>query len=103
MSQTPRRGEAMRFGVHYLNTYIPELDGSAPELYRHLTEQIQEAGALGFPAAGVTEPPFPRYGGMTSYPPVFLANVAARTSRIHLGVAISVLPLNDPLRNAEAY
>src|SRR5205823_8709856 len=24
-------------------------------------------------------------------------------SRIHLGVAISVLPLNDPLRNAEAY
>jgi len=40
---------------------------------------------------------------MISYPPLFLANVAARRSRIHLGVAISVLPLNDPLRNAEAY
>jgi alkanesulfonate monooxygenase SsuD/methylene tetrahydromethanopterin reductase-like flavin-dependent oxidoreductase (luciferase family) len=93
----------MRFGVHYLNTYLPELDGSVPELYRHLTQQIQEAEALGFHDAWVTEHHYHPYGGLISHPPVFLASVAGVTSRIHLGVAINVLPLNHPLRNAEAY
>jgi alkanesulfonate monooxygenase SsuD/methylene tetrahydromethanopterin reductase-like flavin-dependent oxidoreductase (luciferase family) len=34
---------------------------------------------------------------------VFLAALAGATSRIHLGVAISVLPLRHPLYNAESY
>jgi natural product biosynthesis luciferase-like monooxygenase protein len=93
----------MRFGVHYLNTYIPELDGSVPELYRILFAQVQEAEALGFHDAWVTEHHFHEYGGMISQPPVFLSALAMATSRIHLGVAISVLPLHEPLQNAEAY
>ena len=41
----------MRFGVHYLNTYIPELEGSIAQVYRNLIEQIQDAKALRrFPA-----------------------------------------------------
>ena len=32
----------MRFGLHYLNTYVPEADGPVPQLYGHLTEQIYD-------------------------------------------------------------
>jgi alkanesulfonate monooxygenase SsuD/methylene tetrahydromethanopterin reductase-like flavin-dependent oxidoreductase (luciferase family) len=93
----------MRFGVHYLTTYLPELDGSVPQFYRHLFEQVQEAEKLGFDDAWVTEHHYNHYGGLISQPPVFLAALARETSRIHLGVAICVLPLNNPLQNAEAY
>src|SRR5947207_11011573 len=93
----------MRFGVHYLVTYFPELDGPVPLLYRHLFEQIQAAEALGFDDAWVTEHHFHEFGGLIPDPPVFLAALAGATSRIHLGVAISVLPLRHPLYNAEAY
>jgi natural product biosynthesis luciferase-like monooxygenase protein len=93
----------MRFGVHYLTTYFPELDGSAPQLYRRVFEQIQEAETLGFDDAWVTEHHFHRFGGLIPHPPTFLASLAAATSRIRLGVAISVVPLHDPLANAEAY
>ncbi len=93
----------MRFGVHYLNTYVPELDGPVPDLYRHLFEQIQTAEKLGFDDAWVTEHHFHEAGGLISHPPVFLGALAGATSRIHLGVAISVLPLHNPLLNAEAY
>lgn len=40
------------------------------------------------------------HGGLPS-PWTFLANVAARTTRIRLATAITVLPLEDPLRLAE--
>jgi alkanesulfonate monooxygenase SsuD/methylene tetrahydromethanopterin reductase-like flavin-dependent oxidoreductase (luciferase family) len=43
------------------------------------------------------------FGGLIPDPPVFLAALARATSRIHLGVAISVLPLHHPLQNAESY
>ena len=93
----------MRFGVHYLNTYVPALDGPVSVLYRRLIEQVREAEALGFDDAWVTEHHFHEFGGLISQPPVFLTALAGATSRIHLGVAISVLPLHNPLQNAEAY
>jgi natural product biosynthesis luciferase-like monooxygenase protein len=93
----------MRFGVHYLNTYVPELDGPVPQVYQNLFAQIREAEALGFDDAWVTEHHFHEFGGHIPDPPVFLAALAATTSRIHLGVAISVLALHHPLHNAEAY
>ncbi len=93
----------MRFGVHYLNTYFPALDGSVPQVYRHLIAQVQEAEALGFTDVWVTEHHFHEFGGLIPAPPVFLTALAAATQRIRLGVAISVLPLHHPLHNAEAY
>lgn len=93
----------MRFGVHYLNTYFPALDGPVPQVYRHLIAQVQEAEALGFTDVWVTEHHFHEFGGLIPAPPVFLTALAAATQRIRLGVAISVLPLHHPLHNAEAY
>ena len=93
----------MRFGVHHLNTYFPELDGTQSAMYRHLFEQVQLAEEVGFDDVWFTEHHFHEFGGLIPDPPVFLAALAGVTSRIHLGVAISVLPLNEPLQNAESY
>jgi natural product biosynthesis luciferase-like monooxygenase protein len=93
----------MRFGAHYLPTYIPELDGTPAEFYRRMFEQMELLDAVGFDDIWVTEHHFNEYGGMISNPPTFLAAVARTTQRAHLGVAISVLPFHNPLLIAEAY
>ena len=38
----------MKFGAHFLPTYMPELDGPVTEFYRRLYEQIKELEKLGF-------------------------------------------------------
>lgn len=93
----------MRFGAHYLNTYVPELDGSVPQLYQNLLAQFDELEALGYDDAWVTEHHFHEYGGLISDPPVFLAAAARTTKRIHLGIAVSVLPFHNPVQVAEGY
>jgi natural product biosynthesis luciferase-like monooxygenase protein len=93
----------MKFGAHYLPTYIPELDGPVTEFYRRMFEQIEELDRLGFDHVWVTEHHFGDYGGAIPHPPTFLAAVARTTKRIRLGVAINVLPLHNPLEVAESY
>jgi len=93
----------MRFGAHYLNTYVPELDGPTELMYDHLFEQFAELDRLGYTDAWVTEHHFDEYGGLISNPPTFLAAAARTTQQLHLGVAVSVLPLHNPLQIAEAY
>jgi alkanesulfonate monooxygenase SsuD/methylene tetrahydromethanopterin reductase-like flavin-dependent oxidoreductase (luciferase family) len=93
----------MKFGAHYLPTYVPNLDGPATEFYRRMFEQIEELDRLGFDHAWVTEHHFGEYGGTVPHPPTFLAAVARTTKRIRLGVAINVLPLHNPIDVAESY
>jgi natural product biosynthesis luciferase-like monooxygenase protein len=93
----------MKFGAHYLPTYIPELDGPAPEFYRRMFAQIGLLDHLGFDQVWVTEHHFHEYGGTIPDPATFLAAVASRTTRIRLGIAIVILPLHDPIEVAESY
>ena len=93
----------MKFGAHFLPTYVPDLDGPVTEFYRHMFEQIKELENLGFDRAWVTEHHFGAYGGWLPHPPTFLSAVARSTSRIRLGVAVAVLPLHNPLELAESY
>jgi alkanesulfonate monooxygenase SsuD/methylene tetrahydromethanopterin reductase-like flavin-dependent oxidoreductase (luciferase family) len=88
----------MKFGAHYLPTYIPERDGSAPEFYRRMFEQIELLDRVGFHQLWVTEHHFHEYGGTILDPATFLAVVAGRTTRIRLGTAIVILPLHNPSR-----
>jgi putative FMN-dependent luciferase-like monooxygenase len=78
------------------------LDVASPaERYRLAHEQIAHAEALGFDAVWVAQHHFHEAEGGLPSPFVYLAHVAARTSRIRLGTAIITLPLELPLRVAE--
>ena len=93
----------MRFGAHYLPIYVPHLDGSVGKLYRLMFDQMAELEGLGFDDLWVTEHHFSLYGGTLPHPPTFLSAIARSTQRIRLGVAVSVLPLHNPLEISECY
>ena len=76
-------------------------DASAGERYRLATEQIVHAEKFGFETAWVAQHHFHEGEGGLPAPFVFLAQVAARTSRIRLGTGIVTLPLENPVRVAE--
>ncbi len=93
----------MRTGVHYFPAYLPDTQGSVAAFYQNMFEQIALAESLGFDDAWVTEHHFDEFGGTVSDPATFLAALAARTSRIRIGVAIVVMPLQNPVQVAESY
>jgi alkanesulfonate monooxygenase SsuD/methylene tetrahydromethanopterin reductase-like flavin-dependent oxidoreductase (luciferase family) len=94
---------SMKFGAHYLPTYVPALDGPVPEYYRTMFTQMEEMDQLGYDHIWVTEHHFAYYGGTLPHPPTFMAAVARTTKQIRLGVAINVLPLHNPIEVAESY
>lgn len=78
------------------------LDQADPaERYRLATAQIIHAERFGFDSAWVAQHHFHEDEGGLPGPLVFLAQVAAHTSRIRLGTAIVTLPLELPIRVAE--
>jgi putative FMN-dependent luciferase-like monooxygenase len=76
-------------------------EASAGERYRLATEQIVHAEKFGFDSAWVAQHHFHEAEGGLPAPFVFLAQAAARTSRIRLGTGIVTLPLENPVRVAE--
>src|SRR5262245_63786904 len=94
---------SMKFGAHFLPTHMPELDGPVSQFYQRIFEQIESLERLGFDRVWITEHHFGDYGGSIPHPPAFLAAIACKTSRIRLGVAVAVLPLNNPIHLAESY
>ena len=73
----------------------------AAERYRLATAQIVHAERCGFDSAWVAQHHFHEDEGGLPAPFVFLAQVAAQTSRIRLGTGIVTLPLELPIRVAE--
>ncbi len=73
----------------------------AAERYRLATEQIRHAETSGFDSAWIAQHHFHEGEGGLPAPFVFLAHVAAHTSRIRLGTGIVTLPLELPIRVAE--
>ena len=91
-----------RNGPRRLGFFTRLLDEAGPaERYRLATEQIIHAEDVGFDSAWVAQHHFDEDEGGLPAPLVFLAQVAARTSRIRLGTGIVTLPLEDPVRVAE--
>ncbi len=91
----------MRFGVFSLgdNAYGVRSD---EEMLLQFMEEAVLADRLGFHSAWIGEHHFTEIL-LCPIPEVFLANLLARTERIKVGAAIHVLPLNHPVRLAEAY
>src|SRR4051794_25423740 len=95
-SSWPARRGPMRFHVHLLPTYFPDRDAPFDVYYQQILEQIELAEELGFECFWFTEHHFLLYGGPRAHPAVIMCAAAARTPRIHLGRAGSILPLHPP-------
>ncbi|MCW2681739.1 MAG: Flavin-dependent oxidoreductase, F420-dependent methylene-tetrahydromethanopterin reductase [Frankiales bacterium] len=66
------------------------------ERVQHLLEEVERADQVGLDSYGIGEHHRPEY--MDSAPSVLLAAAAARTSRIRLNSAVTVLSAADPVR-----
>ncbi len=91
----------MTFHLGFLTHVHGEGGVPAGRLYRDLVELFAAAEELGYQSGWVAQHHFqPEHGRLPS-PLVLLAAAAERTRRIHLGTAVTVLPLEDPVRLVE--
>ena len=88
---------AMRLGF-LTHLHIGE---DAADSYRFALELFAIAEELGYDSGWVAQHHFLNNGARLPSTLAFLAAAAERTRRIHLGTAIVILPLEDPLRVAE--
>jgi len=88
----------VKFNVFSLMQWPP--DRSQEQVYANELEQLRLAEAQGYDGAWLAEHHFSRYG---IGPSIHLtaAALAARTERIRIGTAVTILPFFHPLRLAE--
>ena len=85
----------MRFGLFHTVQWPEGLDQASA--YRDAIDEIVVADRLGYHGAWLTEHHFSRHGIISDSLSV-LAHLAARTERIRLGTAVTVLSTDDPVR-----
>jgi alkanesulfonate monooxygenase SsuD/methylene tetrahydromethanopterin reductase-like flavin-dependent oxidoreductase (luciferase family) len=91
--------EPMRFGVHFQLSCAP---GQSPvQRYQDTIEQAVAAEALGFDSVWPVEQHFDAEASILPAPHLLLAAIAARTTTLRLGTAVTILPLIHPVRAAE--
>jgi alkanesulfonate monooxygenase SsuD/methylene tetrahydromethanopterin reductase-like flavin-dependent oxidoreductase (luciferase family) len=88
----------MRFGTYFFLQAPP--GRAASQILADEVEQMLLSESLGYDSLYLTEHHFSDYG-LSAAPSVLLSHVAARTSRIQLGMGVYVLPFHHPLRLAE--
>ncbi|MBO0701897.1 MAG: LLM class flavin-dependent oxidoreductase [Candidatus Dormibacteraeota bacterium] len=76
-------------------------DDDPKRLLKETIETFRVAEELGFDSVWVAQHHFLSRVGTLPSPLPFLAAVAARTSRIHLGTAVVILPAEQPVRLVE--
>jgi alkanesulfonate monooxygenase SsuD/methylene tetrahydromethanopterin reductase-like flavin-dependent oxidoreductase (luciferase family) len=91
----------MRFGLFTLFDFIPGRHAEVP-YYRDTLDLAILGEELGFDEFWVGEEHFYAFGICPS-PQMFLTALAQRSERMRLGTAISLLPIEHPLRKAEDF
>jgi alkanesulfonate monooxygenase SsuD/methylene tetrahydromethanopterin reductase-like flavin-dependent oxidoreductase (luciferase family) len=92
----------MKYSIFSVMDHHPNGPRAVPDYYTQFRRMAVEAERLGYDAAFVAEHHFHEYGVVPN-PAVMLAAVAAETTRIRLGPAISTLPYHNPQMVAESY
>jgi alkanesulfonate monooxygenase SsuD/methylene tetrahydromethanopterin reductase-like flavin-dependent oxidoreductase (luciferase family) len=93
----------MKFGYFTLSDNHYENNSRAPdELITHIVDEALYAEQVGMHSAWIGEHHFNSLG-VLSCPDLVLASIAARTTRIRLAPAVTVLPLHHPIRVAEQW
>src|SRR5260221_13289115 len=94
---------AMDFGYFTLSDNHYDNNARAPNQFvADITDEAIYADELGMHSAWIGEHHFSTLG-VLSCPDLVLAYVAARTKRIRLAPAVTVLPLHHPIRVAEQW
>ena len=89
----------MRFGVHVQLSCAPSQ--SPVERYRDTIDQALAAEDLGFDSIWPVEQHFEPAASILPAPMLLLASLAAQTTTLRLGTAVTLLPLAHPVRVAE--
>ncbi|MGH7059628.1 MAG: LLM class flavin-dependent oxidoreductase [Stellaceae bacterium] len=90
----------MRFGFF---DQLPCAEGfTEAQRYHDFLGQIELGDSLGFDTAWLGELHFSRAFSISADPLMILAAAAQRTRRIRLGTAVTLLPLHNPVKIAEA-
>jgi alkanesulfonate monooxygenase SsuD/methylene tetrahydromethanopterin reductase-like flavin-dependent oxidoreductase (luciferase family) len=93
----------MKFGYFTLSdNHYDNNDRAANTLVADILDETVYADELGYHSAWIGEHHFNSLG-VLSCPDLVLANAAARTRRIRLAPAVTVLPLHHPIRVAEQW
>jgi alkanesulfonate monooxygenase SsuD/methylene tetrahydromethanopterin reductase-like flavin-dependent oxidoreductase (luciferase family) len=85
----------------FMNIQTPRSGKPLKQYYDERLAQAEWAERLGFEAVFLAEHAFVDHGKPS--PAVILSNIAARTTRIRLGMAVSVLPWHQPIELAQDY
>ena len=80
---------------------VTGVDVTPAERVQHLLEEVECADRVGLDSYGIGEHHRPEY--LDSAPAVLLAAAAARTTRIRLNSAVTVLSASDPVRVFQEY
>jgi alkanesulfonate monooxygenase SsuD/methylene tetrahydromethanopterin reductase-like flavin-dependent oxidoreductase (luciferase family) len=92
----------MRFSAFSVTDHYVDIPRTIAAFYDELVEEIVLSERLGFDTYFLAEHHFHEYG-IVPNPAVLLAAASQRTSRIGLGVAVSLLVFHNPLVTAEEY
>lgn len=94
------KNRKLRFGLWYDFRNPPQWRQDPARLYRAIFDQAARAEALGWDDVWLSEHHFLDDGYTPSMLPLACA-IAARTSKVHIGTSVLLLPLHDPVRVAE--
>jgi alkanesulfonate monooxygenase SsuD/methylene tetrahydromethanopterin reductase-like flavin-dependent oxidoreductase (luciferase family) len=89
----------MKFGMFYV---LESRDEDYARVWDEALEQISYADSLGFDSVWLAEHHGSTYGTIPS-PQVAAAAIACHTERMRIGIAVSILPFDNPVRIAEDY
>ncbi|WP_203553288.1 LLM class flavin-dependent oxidoreductase [Bacillus sp. B15-48] len=89
----------MKMGLFYVNECHDE---NYDRAYGEMLEQIQYGEELGFESVWLAEHHFSAYGSMPS-PQVAAAAISQITKKMDIGIGVSILNFDNPVRIAEDY
>ncbi|MBU8906250.1 LLM class flavin-dependent oxidoreductase [Desertibacillus haloalkaliphilus] len=89
----------MKTGLFYVNECH---DGNYERAYGEMLEQIQYGEELGFESVWLAEHHFSSYGSLAS-PQVAAAAISQITKKMDIGIGVSILNFDNPVRIAEDY
>ena len=91
---------SMRFSILSLGDNYANLR-SHEQFYHEVLDEAEYAEELGYEGFWVGEHHFQASQRVFPSPQMLLAAISQRTTRLRLGIGVSVLPVNDPVRLAE--